>query len=100
MPIELTEQQNAEPKQCGSCEFFQRRSDGWVIGICRIKLPPWVVMREATEGENENGTGARTVRDTDGCDLYLPKGTARSTVDINRAQFTRKVYWDAGAPGR
>lgn len=93
---ELFDDQTAEPGKCGSCHFFDRRSSNFdTHGRCTIKLPPWVPIKAFLDKDwlDENGEGGRTVRDTDGCDLYEIATQAGSPT-----QYVKKRYWHAGAP--
>lgn len=90
--IELGEGQTAEPNKCGSCEYFRHRQDRYdTMGICSFRFPPWV-RRRGDEPNAVYEVDPRTVRDTDSCSLYVPRGGRESP-----AQFVQRRIWVAGA---
>lgn len=91
--VELGEDQSAEPKKCGSCQYFRHRQEKYdTHGICSFVLPPWV-RRRGDEGDNE--VDPRTVQDTDSCSLHEAKNVAGVPVE-----FVQKRVWRAGTPSR
>lgn len=94
MAIELSDMQSAEPKECGSCEHFNRRDNSDSFGLCMFRLPPWVQSKPEPP-EADSDVNSRTVSDTDGCTLYDAKNLAGDA-----AQFVQKRYWNAGNPSR
>lgn len=93
MAVELGNMQSAEPRQCGSCQHFERRNDYDSFGLCKFKLPPWVAI---SRGDPTGEVDYRTVGDTDGCTLYEAAGSRIGMPD----QFVQKRYWGAGTPSR
>ena len=93
MVIALNQYQSAGPGQCGSCHHFDARSPGDGFGVCRFKLPPWVVKK----GDDQDGweVDPRTVQDTASCYLYEAK-----KIMGEPALFEQKRYWNAGEPSR
>lgn len=90
----INDRQSAEPKQCGSCQHFRARDPGDGLGVCTLRLPPWVQSRpEPPESDSE--VNARTVRDTDGCSLYEVRNLAGEPVE-----FVQERVWQAGMPSR
>lgn len=81
---ELTLMQNANPNECGSCQFYRARDPGDGFGECRFEFPPFVAF------SNE-----RTVHDTDTCSLYKVRNLAGEPVE-----FVQKRVWRAGQPPR
>jgi hypothetical protein len=74
---------SAEPDTCGSCKFFERKSDGeWdsMRGFCRIKLPAkiadqWAIRAIDPKMKDQEYTGNEDqIKDTDRCDLYRFSG--------------------------
>lgn len=94
MTIELEDGQHAEPNECGSCQYYKDRHNRDSMGICHFRFPPWV--RKRGDGPKDlNEVDPRTVRDTDGCSLYVARN-----VDGRPAQFVQRRYWEAGKPSR
>jgi hypothetical protein len=92
----LGQGQSAEPKQCGSCQYFRHRQEEYdTHGICSFKLPPWALMRGDFPGDMNNEVDPRTVQDTDGCSLYVAKNLAGKPVE-----FIQSRIWNAGNPSR
>lgn len=67
--IELTENQSAAPRCCGSCHFFDRGGRTDWVGNCRVSLPPhyWLLLPGA---RNEQGPDTG-LADNRSCDLSL-----------------------------
>lgn len=73
--VVLAINQTAEPGQCGSCHFFDRRGEGseWDRnGYCTFRLPPTrVYTKTVWDGET---LPLDTVKDSDGCDFWRSSG--------------------------
>lgn len=99
MAIKLYNDQSANPHECGSCGYFDRRDGGGDYerhGLCLFRFPPnKVFMRRAEHGTELQEVDFRTVMDTDGCSLYEPK-----TVGAEPVQYEKVGYWHAGEPSR
>jgi hypothetical protein len=74
---------SAEPGTCGSCKFFERKSDGeWEAarGFCKIVLPKkmatqWDIRGVDPKQKDGEYTGNEDqIKDTDRCDLQRPDG--------------------------
>lgn len=89
--IKLGLGQSAEPHKCGSCQFFRHRQPVYdTMGICSVKLPPWV-RKKGDDPKDLNEVDPRTVRDIDGCQLYVVKN-----VEGKPVQFEQNRVWLAG----
>jgi hypothetical protein len=85
--VELFHNQTAEPNRCGSCHYFDRRDGGWdTHGLCLFRLPPTRVYHQLEHTMPEDEVDRRTVRDTDGCDLYRAMA----------GKFQKMRTWQAG----
>lgn len=91
---ELTENQSAEPRCCGSCHHFDRRGSKDWVGKCTLALPPhyWMMLPKA---DTENGPDT-SLADNRSCDLWKPKMTADGRV----VTFTQRRFWEAGSKSR
>lgn len=52
--------------RCVNCEFYNQTDDKKKLGLCEIKLPPWIDTKVITDGAN-------IVAAKDSCDLGKPK---------------------------
>jgi len=88
--IELTENQSAAPRCCGSCHFFDRGNRTDWVGTCRVSLPPhyWMLLPGAG---SEKGPDLG-LADNRSCDLWK----AKSDKDGRLVEFRQMRKWEAG----
>ncbi len=71
-PIRLELGATADPRTCGSCQFFERTEpwNGMPGGYCLFQLPP----QYAKKPNDPDSKPLEVVRDTNTCDLYHHSG--------------------------
>lgn len=94
--VRLGINQSAEPGKCGSCSFFRHRQSEYdTMGICHLKLPPWVEKKYGDPKQSWE-VDPRTVRDVDDCSFHAPWKTSDGLPVI----FAQTRTWKAGEPSK